>query len=108
MSKKDLPPPKISSELSEMLRSQHSTADDTAGTAPEGAAAPPAKAPAKEKVKMARRSWYLSEAVADELSEAVDEIHYSTRQPKHAVLDALIRAGLEHRDDVAASFTDPK
>lgn len=105
MSKKDLPPPKIGNELSDMLRSRHRAEEADEATAEQ----PRAKAtPAKEKVKMARRSWYLSEAVADELSEAVDEIHYSTRKPKHAVLDALIRAGLEHRDDVAASFTDPK
>lgn len=106
MSKKDLPAPKISDDINAMLHSRYRSDDaDDEGKAAE----PRAKtAPAKEKTKMARRSWYLSEAVADELSEAVDEIHYSTRQPKHAVLDALIRAGLEHRDDVAASFTDRK
>ena len=46
-----------------------------------------------------RRSWYVSAAAADELSGAVDDLHYELRAPKHIVLAAIIRTGLAHLDE---------
>lgn len=46
-----------------------------------------------------RRSWYLSAAAADELTGAVDDLHYELRAPKHAILTAIIRTGLAHLDE---------
>jgi len=46
-----------------------------------------------------RRSWYLSAAAADELTRAVDDLHYELRAPKHVVLAAIIRTGLAHLDE---------
>jgi hypothetical protein len=54
---------------------------------------------------MARRSWYLSKAVADRLAEAVDDIYFTTRRPKHEVLAEILAEGLEHRDAVEARLT---
>ena len=102
MSGKKLPPPKSGSGLSEALRSRHSDAGPA-----EREDVTPAPTPAAE-TKRVRRSWYLSETTADALAEAVEDLHFATRKPKNVILDALIAAALEHRDDVAASLTDPK
>jgi hypothetical protein len=49
-------------------------------------------------------SWRIAADVADQLGEAVDEIHFSTRAPKHAVLSAFVAAGLTHRAEIEAQF----
>lgn len=46
------------------------------------------------------RSWYLSTDAADDLQQAVDELHYGQRVPKHAALTAIIQTGLAHLDEV--------
>lgn len=107
MSGKKLPPPKSGAGLSEALRSRHADADpaEREDTTP---AQTRAGSAAKSKVQRVRRSWYLSETTADALAEAVEDLHFATRQPKNVILDALIAAALEQRDTVAASLTDPK
>jgi hypothetical protein len=51
-----------------------------------------------------RRSWYLSADAADQLTRAVEELHWEMRVPKHQVLTAIIRAGLGQLDQVRASL----
>jgi hypothetical protein len=48
------------------------------------------------------RSWYLDTQVADQLAAAVDDIHHTTRRPKHEVLAAAVAVALEHRADIEA------
>lgn len=48
---------------------------------------------------MDRRSWYMPAESAAALAAAVDDLHYATRQPKHAVLAALLAVALEHQDE---------
>jgi hypothetical protein len=54
---------------------------------------------------MRHRSWYLAADVADRLAAAVDDIHWLTRQPKHAVLGAALAVALEHQDEIVARLT---
>lgn len=49
---------------------------------------------------MDRRSWYMPKATAERLAEAVEELHFTTRQPKHVVLAALIGVALERIPEV--------
>lgn len=56
-------------------------------------------------VAMDRRSWYMPKASADALADAVEDLHYATRRPKHEVLAALIDAALASRGDVQARLT---
>jgi hypothetical protein len=51
---------------------------------------------------MRRRSVYLAAEVADRLDEAVADIHFGTRRPKHEVLAAAVAVALEHRAERAA------
>ena len=46
---------------------------------------------------MVTRSWYLPEDIANALAAAADELYYDLRGkvPKHAVLAALIAAGID-------------
>ena len=104
MSGKKLPPPKSGAGLNEALRSRHTDA----GPAEREDATPARTRANAPDAKRVRRSWYLSETTADALAEAVEDLHFATRKPKNVILDALIAAALEHRDDVAASLTDPK
>ncbi len=48
---------------------------------------------------MDRRSWYMPKATAERLAEAVEELHFKTRQPKHVILAALIGVALENIAD---------
>lgn len=54
---------------------------------------------------MDRRSWYMPKAVADALADAVEDLHYATRRPKHEVLRALVEAALENQDQVREKLT---
>jgi hypothetical protein len=49
---------------------------------------------------MDRRSWYMPKESADALAAALDELHFTTRQPKHVVLAALVSVALGHLGDV--------
>ncbi len=49
---------------------------------------------------MQHRSWYLPADVAERLAAVVDDIHYSTRRPKHEVLAAALSVAMEHQDDI--------
>jgi hypothetical protein len=89
MSPKSLPPPAGGDQLAAVLRRRHEPP-----ATPRPAAAPPA--PAKPKLKMDRRSWYMPKASADQLANAVEELHFTTRQPKHVVLAALVATAVEH------------
>ncbi len=51
---------------------------------------------------MQRRSWYLPADVADHLAAVVDDIHFTTRRPKHEVIAAAVAVALEHQDDILA------
>ena len=55
-----------------------------------------------------RRSWYMSAAAAEELTGAVDDLHYELRAPKHVVLAAIIRTGLAHLDEARDLVRHPK
>jgi hypothetical protein len=55
-----------------------------------------------------RRSWYMSAAAADDLSGAVDDLHFELRTPKHAVLSAIVRTGLAHLDEVRDRVRHPE
>jgi hypothetical protein len=56
-------------------------------------------------VPMVRRSWYLPADVADRLAVVVDDIHHSTRRPKHEVLAAALGVAVDHRADIEARLT---
>ncbi|MGW7427796.1 hypothetical protein ACWGJB_49175 [Streptomyces sp. NPDC054813] len=51
-------------------------------------------------VSMDRRSWYMPKESANALATALEELHFATRQPKHAIMAALIAVALEHLHDV--------
>lgn len=44
---------------------------------------------------MDRRSWYMPKESADALAEALEELHFATRQPKHVIMAALVAVALE-------------
>lgn len=103
MSGKQLPPPSGGPDLTALLRNRHARTEDDAPPAPpeprrepSAAAQRPARAKARE---MDRRSWYMPKVSADALADAVDELHYATRQPKHVVLAALVSVALRHVDE---------
>ncbi|MFH8582530.1 hypothetical protein [Streptomyces zaomyceticus] len=70
-----------------------------------GSPAVPAPAPeAVARPAMTRRSWYLKTTVADAFQAAVDDIHHSTRVPKHEVVAALLEAAAGQRERVERSL----
>jgi hypothetical protein len=54
---------------------------------------------------MTRRSWYTDTETADAFAAAVDDIHHSTRAPKHEVVSALLRAAVDQADQVQDSLS---
>jgi hypothetical protein len=54
--------------------------------------------------RMRHRSYYLAADVADQLAEAVDDLHFATRAPKHVVLSAVVAVALAHRAEVVAAL----
>jgi hypothetical protein len=60
----------------------------------------PAEAPT-----MQRRSWYLDTKTADAFAEVIEELHFTTRRPKHEVLATVIAFALEHQADIHARLT---
>ncbi len=71
-------------------------------------AAPGPSSPAPARPRMVTRSWYLPAEVADQLQAAADDLYYELRgrAPKHAVLAALLRAGIDHPDRARELLTD--
>lgn len=57
---------------------------------------------------MVRRTYYYSRDAADALAEVVDRIHYDSRGriPKHAVLAAIIRAGVDQANDIVGQLAN--
>ena len=51
---------------------------------------------------MARRSWYLPQADADRLASLVDDLHFTTRRPRHEVLAAVVGVIFDHRAEIEA------
>lgn len=49
---------------------------------------------------MTRRSWYTKATAADAFQAAVDDIHHSTRVPKHEVVAALLEAAVAQAERV--------
>jgi hypothetical protein len=54
---------------------------------------------------MRRRSWYLPADIADRLASVVEDIHFTTRRPKHEVLAAALGVAVEHQDEIVARLT---
>ncbi|MDX2733562.1 hypothetical protein [Streptomyces sp. PA03-2a] len=102
---KQLPPPANGGDLTALLRARHARTDDS--DAPEPQAAPPAAAPEPARPSarakgpaMDRRSWYMPKESADALAAALEDLHWSTRRPKHVIMAALVDVALEHLDEV--------
>ncbi|MGW1364850.1 hypothetical protein ACWCQP_46545, partial [Streptomyces chartreusis] len=55
---------------------------------------------AEARQTMTRRSWYMKTTAADAFQAAVDDIHHSTRVPKHEVVAALLEAAVAQADRV--------
>ena len=51
---------------------------------------------------MTMRSWYMPKASADRLAALVDDVHFSTRLPKHLIMDALVNVADRYRAEVEA------
>lgn len=95
---KQLPPPSSGQDLTELLRSRHARTDDDApaSQAPAPAAPAPVQQPTRAKRSaMDRRSWYMPKESADALAAALEELHFTTRQPKHVIMAALVAIALE-------------
>jgi len=77
----------------------------TPAAAPKGRKQP--AAPSGPATEPTTRSWYLARDVAEELSEACDELFYDLRGviPKHVILSHLIREGLRHKAKVREKLT---
>jgi hypothetical protein len=51
---------------------------------------------------MTRRSWYVTQAAATALADAVDEIHHVTRGvPKHIIASMMFELAATHADAIA-------
>lgn len=101
---KHLPPPSSGQDLTALLRARHAQTDDTpAPTLPAPARSAPEPAPRPARTKgpaMDRRSWYMPRESADALAAAIEEMHFTTRRPKHVILAALVSVALDHIEDV--------
>ena len=75
-------------------------ADKPAEAAEVPAPETPAKPPGAGDMTM--RSWYMPKASADRLAALVDDVHFSTRLPKHLIMGALVNVIDRHRDEVEA------
>jgi len=53
-----------------------------------------------------RTSWDLDPGTAVQLSQAVDSLHASTSRPRHEILAAIIRAGLDSQDAVETRLAE--
>ncbi|MFN2494565.1 MAG: hypothetical protein ABR608_01455 [Pseudonocardiaceae bacterium] len=91
--------------LGDVMRARYADA----GSAPDPRNATP-PAPAPPRPRMVTRSWYLTAEVADQLQAVADDLYYELRgrAPKHAVLAALLRAGIDHLDRARELLSDHK
>ncbi|MGW1917727.1 hypothetical protein ACWCQS_45560 [Streptomyces sp. NPDC002076] len=55
---------------------------------------------------MDRRSWYMPKESADALAAALEDLHWSTRQPKHVIMAALVSVALGHLDEVRRQVSE--
>lgn len=103
MSGKNLPPPSGGDDLEALLRRRRVNTGDPETVAPVAPVAPRQQGGVRPQgTGMDRRSWYMPRYVADALADAVEDLHYDTRNPKHEVLRALVEVALEHRDEARA------
>lgn len=108
---KQLPPPSSGGQdLTALLRARHAHTDDgdtPAPQAPAPTAPEPVQRPARAKgPAMDRRSWYMPKESADALAAALEELHWSTRQPKHVIMAALVSVALDHLDEVRRQVSE--
>jgi hypothetical protein len=54
--------------------------------------------------EMVKRSYYLPAALADELTAFVNDLHFDARRPKHEALEAILRAGMEHKAEITKAL----
>lgn len=54
---------------------------------------------------MTMRSWYMPRASADHLAALVDDVHFTTRLPKHVIMRAIVTVIARHRAEVEAEAT---
>lgn len=57
-------------------------------------------APPDQSRKMRHRSFYMSTAAAAALTKVVDDIHFTTRRPRHEVWAALADVSAEHQEEI--------
>jgi hypothetical protein len=50
----------------------------------------------ERELSMTRRSWYVTKDASDALAAAVDDIHFATRAPKHAIASALFKLAADN------------
>lgn len=55
---------------------------------------------------MDRRSWYMPRDSAEALAAAVDDLHWSTRRPKHEIVAALVAVAVRHADEARVTLVD--
>lgn len=74
---------------------------ESEGTDPQNSPEPSPPAPARpqtprtkappESPVMSRRSWYAEKEAVEALAEAVEDLHFATRVPKHTIVSELFR-----------------
>jgi hypothetical protein len=92
---------KVQSELTglDQLTDQERQRIEARKAGAQGQVPLPVSAPAEDQlldhtdrdVSMTRRSWYVTQEASDALAAAVDDIHFATRAPKHAIASALFK-----------------
>lgn len=117
--RKELPPPTGGDDLTALLRSRHvpvlppekpinpPTEVVNSGLPPSPPESWPAVTPAtrvRRAPEMDRRSWYMPKTSADALAELVEGLFWETKQPKHAVLAALVEELVKHRAEVVTKL----
>ncbi|MFD3685456.1 hypothetical protein ACFWTE_11625 [Nocardiopsis sp. NPDC058631] len=82
-------------KMTAMRQDEHAQEEKEA-PAPVAEAASPARPEPKAAAatEMTRRSWYASADAVEELARVVDDIHHTTRAPKHEVVSELFRAAV--------------
>lgn len=108
MTKRHRLPPKGANEasaavsaLADSRRAEILAAEEQPSAAPPESAPPPKKAttPRRTTEGMTRRTYYLTDADAEKLDSAADEIHAALKGliPRHRILGALVTTGAENR-----------
>ena len=84
-----------------MSRSDRSDSPDRVAESAPPAAPAEASAKSAASADMTVRSWYMPKASANRLAALVDDVHFSTRLPKHLIMGALVNVVDRHRAEVA-------